>query len=408
MSFGGAEVNKTDGGISQTTSSDRVIVLIAGMTLPAGMAYNTAYELLDISTAEDLGITASTDDLNNELTHYHLEEAFRLAPESTFTLIPVAKAQAVAALVADAALKSAIRGVKGVNVLMIEGLNTTVANALADAALLQTYVDSFATEKILIDGVFVEGVGAAVKIAVAAYPDRRTITAPNILHIIGQDPAIAGLKAAYALRAAVGSVMGMIAVRNIHEDLGSVDIETKPPKRRGQVNYMLTDTLLGRWLSCSLSDGTAFSTLSSAEQTSLTAKGWMYAGYFGDYPGVYFNGCPTAVSKGSDYAYFNFNCIWNKAARIIRKTLIPRVRSKVPKETDGSGYIKSTWIASAQEQVKTALQSMVSAGNIDDSEVYINPAQVVNETSPMNIKARVQVGDIVHEFDVDLGLTNKL
>jgi len=32
----------------------------------------------------------------------------------------------------------------------------------------------------------------------------------------------------------------------------------------------------------------------------------------------------------------------------------------------------------------------------------------VNESTPMAIKAQVQVGDIVHEFDVDLGLTSKI
>nr|MDA3852672.1 DUF2586 family protein [Bacteroidales bacterium] len=193
----------------------------------------------------------------------------------------------------------------------------------------------------------------------------------------------------------------------VHEDLGSVNVDVKPRSRRGEENYSLSYETLGYWLSAALSDGTVFSSLSVAEQKSLTAKGWMYVGAFADYPGFYLNGCPGAVSKDSDYAYFNFNCIWNKAARLIRKTLIPRIRSKVPTDTT-TGYIKSTWISGAEASIKEALQVMVSANNIDDHDIYINPAQSVGENSPMQVKGQLVVGQVVHEFDVDLGLTNTL
>lgn len=407
MSFKGAIVNKLNGGLGRTSESDRVICLVMGMTLVGGMAYNTAYELLDIITAEDLGITVTSDDTNEELVHYHLEEMFRLAPETTFHIIPVDKAKTATTLVADDAFKAAIRGIKNINVLGIAGLTTNVADALTDAVALQGLVTDFAAEFLYIDGIFVEGVGAAVAITVPNYPDLRTVTAPNITYVIGQDPAVAGLKAAYAKRAAIGTVLGSVGVRKIHEDLGSVDIEIKPRSRRGEENYSLTSEKLGYWLSSALSDGVLFSTLSDAEQKSLTAKGWMYVGAFADYPGFYLNGCPTAVDIASDYAYFNFNCIWNKAARIIRKTLIPRVRSKVPTEKD-TGYIKSTWIAGSEQSVLAKLGDMISAGNIEAADIYINPAQAVSEVTPMEIKGQLVVGLIVHEFSVDLGLTNKI
>lgn len=407
MSFQGANINKLNGGLGRTSGSDRVVCLIMGMTLEGDMVYNTAYELLDILTAEDLGITAATDDANSELVHYHLEEMFRLAPESTFWLIPVDKAKTIAQLVADNDLKAAIRGIDGVNVLGIAGLTTQVADALTEGVALQGLVNTFLTEYLYIDGIFVEGVGEAIALTVPEYDDLRTVTAPNITYVIGQDPTIAALKAGYAKRAALGTALGSVAVRKVHEDIGSVDIEEKPRSRRGEENYSLTDEVLGRWQSAALSDGTGFKTLSPAEQKSLTAKGWMFVGAFNDYPGFYFNGCPTAVDKASDYAYFNYNSIWNKAARIIRKTLIPRVRSKVPKDTT-TGYIKSTWISNAEQTVLDKLDAMISAGNIDGADIYINPAQAVGEDTPMEIKGQLVVGDVVHEFSVDLGLTNKL
>jgi hypothetical protein len=407
MSFKGAVINKLNGGLGRTATSDRVVVLVAGMTLVGTLAYNAAYELVDINAVETLGITESTDDTNGELVHYHLSEMFRLAPETTFYLIPVDKTKTPSALVADDAFKAAIRGMSNVNVIGICGLTTGVESALADAVTFQSLVTAFLGEYLYIDGIFVEGVGAAAAMTAADYDDLRTITAPNVSYVIGQDPAVAELNAAYAKRAAVGTVLGSVAVRKIHEDLGSVDIEEKPRSRRGEESYSLSDEDLGRWLSAALSDGTGFKTLTEADQKSITTKGWMYVGSFANYSGFYLNGCPTAVTKDSDYAYFNFNCIWNKAARLIRQTLIPRVRSKVPTDPT-TGYLKSTWVSGCESSINAALDAMVSAGNIEDKDVYINPAQAIGEDTPLEVKAQVVVGRIVHEFSVDLGLTNNL
>jgi hypothetical protein len=413
MGFEGANINKLNGGLSlSSVSSDRVIVLICGMTATAQVLAKTVYPLLDITSAETLGITAASDALNGELVHYHLSEMFRLCPGFTFNLLPVAKTTTVTALVLDAAIIAAIRGITNVNVIGIAGIASALLDVInTDVLALQGMVNSFAAEHLLIDGVILEGVA---KTSGANYFsngvdlfDLRTLVGSNISVVISQDPAQTALNAAYAKRASVGTVLGMAAVRKVHEDLGSVALEVYPDNCKGQESYSLTDQITSRWLSAALSDGTPFQNLTSEQQDSLSLKGYIYIGYFKEYPGFYLSGCPTAVALTSDYSYFNMNCIWNKAARIIRKTLIPRVRSKVPKDKT-TGYIKSTWISDAQRAVLNKLKPMITANNIDDSSVYINPAQSVNETTPMAVQAMVQVGDIVHEFDVDLGLTSKI
>jgi len=83
------------------------------------------------------------------------------------------------------------------------------------------------------------------------------------------------------------------------------------------------------------------------------------------------------------------------------------VRSKVPTEPT-TGYLKSTWISGCESSVNAKLDDMVSAGNIEDKDVYINPAQAIDEDTPLEIKCELVVGRIVHEFSVDLGLTNNL
>lgn len=409
--FSGTNINKLNGGLGRSTSSDRVIALICGMTPTAQVVAKVVKEIYDISTAENLGITAATDNNNGELAHYHLHEMIRLCPGFTYLFIPVAKTTTIAQLVADDAIKGIIRD-KGVNAIGIAGIASATLDVInTDVLALQAWVDAFATEKRLIDGVILEGLaktaGANTFNSLVDVYDLLTLSAPNVSVCVLQDPTQTALNAAFAKRAAVGTILGSIAVRKVHEDLGSVDVEEKPNARKGEETFSIADSTLDKWTSVALSDGTLLKNVSQATQTALDGKGYIFAGSFEGYSGVYLSGCPTAVNADSDYSAFNLNCIWNKAARTIRKTLIPLVRSNVPKELDGS--IQSTWIASAEDKVGKALKkAIIDTGNATAYDLYINPIQTVNKTTPLSVKAQVQVGDIVHEFDVDLGLTSKI
>lgn len=413
MSFNGVNVNKLNGGLNRSGgNNDRVICLVAGMTASGSIVHKKAIELLDITSAETLGITAASDANNGEQVYYHLSEMFRICPGFKYWLLPVDPDTTVAELVADNEFVSALRGIKDRNVIGISGIASATLDVInTDVLALQGLVNSFKEEHILIDGIILEGV--AKESDADFYNngddlfDIRSLVGENISVVIGQDPAQAVLNAAYTKSAAVGTVLGSIAVRAVHEDLGSVDVETKPRNRKGEESFSLADQITGRWLSSALSDGTPFENLTPAQQKNLSDKGYIYAGSFEDYDGVYLSGSPTATDKSSDYAYFNYNCIWNKAARIIRRTLIPKVRSKVPTDPT-TGQIRSTWISDAEGLVYKRLETMISVGNIEEAGVYINPEQTVSEDVPMIVKAQVVVGRIVHEFDVDLGLTNKI
>ena len=111
--------------------------------------------------------------------------------------------------------------------------------------------------------------------------------------------------------------------------------------------------------------------------------------------------------RSSDYAYIEYNAVWNKAARIIRNTLLPRVRSKV-KADPSTGYISNTTISSWDALVKSALESMVNSEDIADFDIYINPKQMAVSDKPFNIKVKLVADGIVHEFEIDLGFTNKI
>lgn len=407
MTFIGANINKLDGGLGGGTTSDRVAALVLGGAATDTLKYYTPYELLQLKDAESLGITAATDEANKELSHYHLSEVFRLSPQTGFYLILVPKATKASELKSLPDFVTALRLIKGVNAIVTGGL--TDDESIQDAVQgLQLLADDLGKDFIYIDTIINEGKGAYLGDSlISALPNLREFDSENVTPFWGQDPDIAAKDAAYADHAAVGSALGMLLVRAIHENLGSVDIENKPNSRKAEQDYSLTDTKKGLWLKASLSNGIAFESLSYADQKKLDELGIVYIGAFSDYGGYFISNSHTCTEAGSDYCYIERNSIWNKAARLTRATLIPRIRSKVKADPD-TGYIKNTTITYWDGLVRTALRTMVAAGNIASFDIYIDPKQAAVQDTPFKIKEQLVADGIVHEFDVDLGYTKSV
>lgn len=406
MSFVGTTINKNDGGLGGGKPVDRVSVLISGMAATELLPNNKAFELLQIEDAEALGLSATADKSAGTLVYEHLSEVFRLSPETPVHLITVPTTTKVSDLKNLVELKAALRSIDNVNTIAIAGLTAddTLQSAVSGAQLL---VDNFAEEHILIDAVLIEGVGSYLTGEIATYPDLRIMDAPNVSVIIGQDTSIAVQHEKYNSYAAVGSALGMLNVRSVHENLGSVDVENKPRKRKGENDYTLSDSKLSKFLSASLSNGKDFSTLTFVDQKKLDELGYIYIGAFAGYGGMFFSDSHTCTNSDSDYCFIERNAVWNKAARIIRRVLIPRVRSKV--ESDPStGFIKHTTITDWDGRVRAALESMVASGNVSAFDIYINPNQAAISSTPFVVRVRLVAHGIVHEFEIDLGYTTKL
>jgi hypothetical protein len=158
---------------------------------------------------------------------------------------------------------------------------------------------------------------------------------------------------------------------------------------------------------CSLEQWQTLLTVERIRPEKLTEQGYIFVGSFQGYAGFFFSNSCTCTEADSDYAYIEYNAVWNKAARIIRNTLLPRVRSKV-KADPSTGYISNTTISSWDALVKSALETMVTSEDIADFDIYINPKQMAVSDKPFNIKVKLVADGIVHEFEIDLGFTNKI
>ncbi|MCZ2393413.1 MAG: DUF2586 domain-containing protein [Chitinophagales bacterium] len=412
MSFEGVNIAKLNGGLgNRNPSTDGVMMLLYVVKLadlPGVTQHYKAIEMKQPKDAEDAGFDVALDANKKILAYHAVREFFRNAPNGTLHFVPVPNALDPQEIMEKAEVKTVIRSLPEAKGIAIGGTDEDIDDLIDLVNPIQAVINQFATEHRLIDFVLLQGNGhleADEQIALSEYPDFRAKNAPNVCVSIAQDPAIAKLESEYELYADVGAVLGMVAVRQVNENIGSVNILNPPRNRKGEANYTLSG--VSEWLGSNLSDGRSFDTLSITDENGLTAKGYIFAGSYKGYPGVYLNGSPTAIEMASDYAYIENNRVWNKAARAIRLALIPEVKGVVKKDPQ-TGYIRATTISAWESKANKALEQMLIDDEISGYETYIDPKQLVNETSPLQVNATVVMDGIVHEFDVDLGLANSL
>lgn len=399
MSFDGVIINKGQGGLNRSeTSTDAVMALVAFVNDPLTNAPNEVIELTSILAAEALGFDAAYDANEAILLHYHIAEFFRLAPNGTLKLI-VTEIATAKAFFESATAKALIRANTDIKRIgFVYNADVVALDMVAEINACQLFINELFLDKIYLNGIYLEARNVS-KDAIS----RRTLTAGKVSLVIAQDPAIASLDVAYAHYAAVGSILGMRAARKVNENLGSVDIITKPNERKGEQTYPLTDSLRGLWLSAALSDGTLVSSLTNVEKNTLTANGYIYAGSFQGFAGVYLNGEPTCIAISSDYSTGENNGVWDKAALGIRNALLPKVRGWFQRNPT-TGKLKDTAITDLENIGKKPLQAMLVAAEISGFDLVIPAGQNPNDQTPLLVKTTVTLGAIIHTFEVDLSL----
>jgi len=246
------------------------------------------------------------------------------------------------------------------------------------AAKAQATADAFFAQAVYVDGVFIEALlesGASL----SSLPDARLWGHKQVHLVAAQDPAITNLNTAYSSSADIGSALGMLSIRDVSENLGSVDIVNKPAALKGNLSYPLTSSADGRWLKAALTNGLEVNTenMSLAVQKSLDDKGYIFVGKYEGFPGKFFSGDPSCVSAIHQKKNIRSNRVWNKAVRIVRQTLIPKMKGKVTKDKDGK--IRSGLIAHWEELVKINLTTLMkNTDQVSDYSFFINPTTTVN------------------------------
>ena len=384
----GVKIEKLQNGLNRKSpTTDGHIGMILAITAEAliPVVNNTGKGLVltSLSQAEGLGLTESACVNAGDNWYEQISEFFRLAPDGTLYIF---NSNVVANVTAWLKSNTEIKGFV---------ITSTTATLDATAIAMQLLVNNLALENRLIDYVIIGVEGYTT--AFAFNPSERSEPAVSIL-------VAASSGSSYP---AVGAYAGMISVRMVNENVGSVDILKKPLHKRVTADYSLTDSILELWTEPKLTGGELISALTGNQLKLMDTQGIIFASTYEGYPGAFFSNSKTCISASSDYCFIENNRVWNKAARAIRMSLLPEVKGVVKKDPS-TGFIKSTTVSRWTGIANKALEQMVIDDEISGFEVYINPSQIVNSTAPVKVTSKVVMDGIVHEFEVALGLTNSI
>lgn len=387
----GVKIEKLQGGLGRKTPStdSHVALLIKPIsTLLDAVVANAGKGLVltSLSQAESLGLTVSASANGTNPFYEDISEFFRLAPEGTLYLY---NDHTPANIVSFIKQNKDIKGFATVEDSLVVTQATIIASMQTDV------INVLASENRLID------------FSIIALNNFSYAQAINLTELVSPQISVLVVGQGSVGKVAAGSLLGMLAVRKVNENVGSVNILNKPLEKRGFADYSLTDVNKGLWLDAKLTNGTSISALSKTQILQLEAYGYIYAATYEGYPGAFFTNSKTCISEASDYSNIENNRTWNKAARAIRLALIPEVKGIV-KKNPTTGFIKSTTVSRWTGIANKALEQLVIDDEISGFANFINPSQVVNGSQPVKIKSEVVMDGIVHEFEVALGLTNSI
>lgn len=416
--FSGPQTSKPNGRLGRRNpTADGVLGLVVGGVAVVGLlALGQIVKLIQPEDAEAVGINAAYDANNSVLVYHHIKRYFYYNPDGTLYLKVVAKATSLATicgpsgdlyqLLTDDATKGEIRKV-GITLNLAaapaNGDYTTglLTDVLTAVPLAQAVVDALALEAMYIDNVMLPGILSATA-SVATLPSLRALASENVSVCIARDPAVVS-----ALPyAEIGAALGMLSVRKVSECLGSVDIARKPDAFKDTETYPLTSVAKGYFLSAALSNGAGFGVLSSADKTALKTKGYIYAGRFAGFDGVFFNDSHTCTDAGSDYAYIEDNGVWNKATRYLRQALLPLLRGEV--EVDAStGFLTGGQIGYYESKGARGVRQMAADREISgEPTISIEPNQDVVGTGTVKMALNYVRMGTLRELDAEVAAIN--
>jgi len=427
--FKGPNPQKVNGQLGgREKNTDKTFALIAGgVAVTDKVTLGQIIELLQAEDATAYGLDAAYDANHHVLVRYHIDEFFTYCPDGILFVMLVPQGTTLAGMcdaegdndpVGAGALMALMRSettrreiktagivlnpASGYTPSLSDGIDNDVLNAIPAA---QACIEALKQQFIYLDAVIIEGREFGATIASAK--DLTTLSGPNVSVVIAADPVIQSLDALYAKYAAVGTALGNLSIRKVNECLGSVDILKKPDAKKANTNYSITNTAKGRWLKASLSSGVKFEALTLNDQKALTDKGYIYAGSYSGYSGVFFNESPTCTDPTDDYCAIERNRTWNKAARYLREALVPKMKSTYKKDPS-TGYPKPSVVAAWEQIAKKKLELMVIDEEVSGIDVYIDPEQAPSKTVPLTVNCQVVIDGILYEINIPIGLANSI
>lgn len=363
MSIYGPQLSKSGRLTVADASLDKIsALLLAGPPVGGGAQQDTTYKVLSLGEAEDLGLDEAYDTANSVLVWHHIREFYRLAGAGTELYIRLYAQTttmdnldtAVSAMLSDSDGRIRLLAIARVpDGAYVDDVTTGIEAEVLDAipvmnALARTAYGDHRPLNILIEGRHLDG-------NVSGYPDLRALAggdAEKVSVVIAQDPVVAAKDAAYTYYASVGTALGALAARAVHESIGW----PLPASNN------LLDAATPAFLSCGLSDNTLVQSKFTDWQ-ALSNKGYIFARNFQGKDGFYWNDAHTCSALTNIENNVQNGRVLDKASRVIYLRALDFYQR--PEVLDANGLLPD----GARTEIEQILEQEIDLHLTDNEEI---------------------------------------
>lgn len=337
---------------------------------------DTIKRLASLEDAESIGITEKYDEFGQSL-YYQIQQFFRMNPSGDLYIMKTAATsyEDIAGKAMDMQEKANgnIR-----QLAIIYSGTTTFAQTQAAVLAAQTQADLAYTDYMPFE-VILEGKGFTVDAASLAGSDSE-----NVSVVVAMDVEKASK---YKNSAAVGLALGAISKAKVSENIAWIE------------KFNLTGEGFAK---AGFVGGKEIKDLGTLRE--LNEKRFIFTKTHTGLPGLYFNDSHTCTLGTSDFAYVENNRTINKATRLLRTALLPKLASPVLVDIDGK--LPQSVSKNFEGLCRSALEGMVANQEVSDFDVYVDPKQNILATSELKVKAEITPIGTARKIMVDLGFKN--
>lgn len=361
-----------------------------------GIGFGQAKKLLRLKDAEDLGITADYDQVNDVLVWYHISEWYRvhgngelwiqLSDRTSFlwsALLYNNSNNSPCQNLIDASggrirlLGVAFNPPSIYTPLLFGGMDSKVFGCITNGQLLADY--NFSKSKpcqIFIEGRHFNGTVAAASslhdsspnVSVCIGADYTTYFRYLLVNVYNGNPHV-------ERHAAVGALLGLYANAPVNVNAGYI----------GGKGLDLQDVNRKKFLATCLSSGTQYS---DEDLEVLNEKGYQFFYKDIDAPGTYLKDTWTCVALTSDYYCVENNRTFNKAAKLVRTDIMPL--QNAPVKLLPSGKLPKEVIESIKTKASRGVSEMERVEEISNFVIEIDPDTDVLTTGSIDIYWEIQ------------------
>ncbi|MDL2142863.1 DUF2586 domain-containing protein [Flavobacterium tructae] len=427
-------ITKLSGGLGRRTpEQDMVSGLLFDGVATEKLPLDQVKRLASLEDAETLGITADYD-VNGQSAYYQIQQFFRMNPSGDLYIMKVKalsyeevaqralqmqekangnirqmaiifsgaqtgfleteKAVRAAQNAASLAYENympfeTILEGKGVDVTADADFFLTGLNAENVSVVIAMDVEKAFEQKLLKKGTLTLYSLAPDEVLVPTqtFPDIYNVKTPDGLKKENEVLLEVVFKDSYKNTAAVGLALGAISKAKVSENIAWIE------------KFNLTGEGFAK---AGFVGGKEIKSL--AELRAFNEKRYIFTRTHTGLAGIYFNDSHTCTTGTADFAYIENNRTINKATRLLRSALLPKLASPVLVDIDGK--LPQSVSKSFEGLCRSALEGMVANQEVSAFDVYVDPKQNILATSELKVKAEITPIGTARKIKVDLGFKN--